>query len=119
MIKVFYDGKCSVCAKEINFYKKIAKENTVEWVDLTQDESEFQKMGYSKSEGLMYMHVQNSKGDMQIGVNAFITMWKELGGMWRFLAFFIALPIIKQLTSLAYLAFAKYRFKKMGYHCEL
>ena len=30
-IKVFYDGKCSVCKKEIDFYSKIDKEKSFDW----------------------------------------------------------------------------------------
>jgi len=33
-IKVFFDGNCSVCSKEINFYQKISPDNIFEWKDL-------------------------------------------------------------------------------------
>ena len=36
MIKVFYDGKCGLCAKEINHYKEIAPQGIFEWVDVTE-----------------------------------------------------------------------------------
>ena len=32
--KVFYDGNCKVCSKEINFYKKLDKKKTIEWVNI-------------------------------------------------------------------------------------
>ena len=27
LTKVFYDGKCGLCSKEINYYKKISPDN--------------------------------------------------------------------------------------------
>ena len=33
-IKVFYDGKCGLCSKEINYYKKISPDNLFEWYDI-------------------------------------------------------------------------------------
>ena len=32
--KVFYDGNCKDCSKEINFYKKLDKKKTIEWVKI-------------------------------------------------------------------------------------
>ena len=33
-IKVFYDGSCKICTKEINFYHKNDKNNKFDWIDL-------------------------------------------------------------------------------------
>ena len=32
LTKVFYDGKCGLCSKEINYYKKVAPKNMVGWM---------------------------------------------------------------------------------------
>ena len=37
-IKVFYDGKCSICKKEINFYSKIDKDKIFDWVNIHRNE---------------------------------------------------------------------------------
>ena len=34
MIKIFYDGKCGLCSKEINYYIKIAPKNVFDWFDI-------------------------------------------------------------------------------------
>ena len=35
MITVFYDGKCSLCSKEIKYYRNIAPVETFYWLDIT------------------------------------------------------------------------------------
>lgn len=119
MINVFFDGKCSVCAKEIKYYQKVAPNGVFNWVDITKTPEEFLSMGYKVNDGLKLMHVQNNAGEMKIGVDAFLVMWRGLGSYWSVLAAVVGLPIIKQLVSMAYLIFAHFRFKKMGYKCEL
>ena len=37
MITVYYDGKCKICSKEINYYKKIASKNIFNWVDIANN----------------------------------------------------------------------------------
>ena len=39
-IKVFYDGKCGLCSKEINYYKRIAPKNTFEWYDIAKNQND-------------------------------------------------------------------------------
>ena len=42
-IKVFYDGKCNICNKEINFYSKIDKKNKFEWINIHKDKTKIKK----------------------------------------------------------------------------
>jgi predicted DCC family thiol-disulfide oxidoreductase YuxK len=37
VITVFYDGKCSLCYSEIEYYKRTGPEAVFEWVDITVD----------------------------------------------------------------------------------
>ena len=37
MIKVLYDGKCGLCNKEINYYKKIANNKNFKWLDIANN----------------------------------------------------------------------------------
>lgn len=117
MIIVFYDGKCGLCTKEINYYKEIAPPNVFDWQDITQDALLLEQEGIALSEGLKIIHVKNSHGAIKKGVDGFITIWQELPN-WSILAKVVNTPIIKQLTNIAYLAFAKWRFKRLA-HCQL
>ena len=117
MITVFYDGKCGLCAKEINHYRKIAPSNIFNWQDITESADELNKEGISLSEGLKLLHAKDEEGLVHVGVDAFILIWKQLK-RWRVLAFLVGLPIIRQIANIAYRVFANWRFKKLA-HCQL
>lgn len=50
MITVFYDGKCGLCSKEINYYRKIAPNDIFDWQDITKSADELKKEGISLTE---------------------------------------------------------------------
>jgi predicted DCC family thiol-disulfide oxidoreductase YuxK len=117
MIKVFYDGKCGLCSREINHYRKIAPDGVFDWQDITENFADLKKEGISLSEGLKLLHAADNNGQIHIGVEAFVLIWKQLK-MWRVLAIFVSLPVIKQIANIAYNAFANWRFKRLA-HCQL
>lgn len=117
MIKVFYDGKCGLCSKEINYYRRIAPIGVFDWHDVTESYDDLKKEGISLSEALRMLHVKDEKGVMHIGVDAFIIIWKQLS-WWKILAAFVSLPIISHLANLLYRYFADWRFKRLE-HCKL
>jgi predicted DCC family thiol-disulfide oxidoreductase YuxK len=115
MISVFFDGKCNLCSKEINYYQRIAPKNTFNWVDITKTPGELDKFEIKLSDGLRLMHVADSRGNIFTGVDAFIIMWKQIK-YWKFLGLFVSLPIVKQITKLLYQYFADWRFNRYE-HC--
>ncbi len=115
MISVFFDGKCNLCSKEINYYQRIAPKNTFNWVDITKTPGELDKFEIKLSDGLRLMHVADSNGNIFTGVDAFIIMWKQIK-YWKFLGLFVSLPIVKQIANLLYRYFADWRFNRYE-HC--
>jgi predicted DCC family thiol-disulfide oxidoreductase YuxK len=119
MITVFYDGKCGLCRREIAYYKRIASQQTFEWIDITVTPEPFTALGYSRPEGLKALHVRDNAGNMQVGVDAFATIWQQLPRLW-ILAQLVRAPILRSIARRLYRAFAAWRFKKLGYGtCEL
>ena len=116
-IIVFYDGKCGLCSKEINYYMKLDKEDRFKWVDITVTTDELENIGISQSDALMNLHALDNHGNLNVGVDAFILMWRHLPG-WRVLATVTSLPLIKSFAQFAYRLFARWRFNRLGY-CEL
>lgn len=117
-VRVFYDGKCGLCRREINYYKRIAPPGVFAFIDITQDSKLFSSLGYSVLSGLKALHVQTPDERMHIGIHAFIEIWKQLRG-WRYLGWFVSIPGIKQLAGFLYKHFAAWRFKRLGYdHCD-
>ena len=117
MITVFYDGKCGLCSKEINYYRKIAPSGLFDWQDITESVDHLNKEGISLAEGLKLLHAKDNNDNMHVGVDAFILIWRQLK-RWRILAVLVSLPLIKQIANLLYKAFARWRFKKLA-HCQL
>ena len=117
MITVYYDGKCGLCSKEINHYRKISPTGIFNWQDITESADDLKKEGIPLSEGLKLLHAKDSSGQMHVGVDAFILIWKQLK-RWRALAALVELPIIRQTADLAYKAFANWRFKRLE-HCQM
>ena len=117
MITVFYYGKCGLCSKEINYYRKIAPNDIFDWQDITKSADALKKEGISLTEGLKLLHAKDEKGLMHVGVDAFILIWMQLR-QWRFLATFVRLPAIHQIANIAYTVFANLRFKRLE-NCQL
>lgn len=117
MITVYYDGKCGLCSREINHYRKIAPAGIFDWQDITVSADSLKEEGISLSQGLKLLHAKDADGTLCIGVDAFILIWKQLK-RWRLLAAVMALPVIRQTANFLYQAFANWRFNRLE-HCQL
>ena len=113
-ITVFYDGRCGLCRREIAHYRRIAPPQRFWWVDLTQTPEPLLQQGYPVADGLRRLHVLDGDGRLRIGLQAFITIWRELA-RWRWLAAVARLPGVYPLAERAYRLFADGRFRRWGY----
>ena len=117
MIKVFYDGKCNLCSKEISYYRRIAPSDIFDWQDITLLNSNFINTGIKNSDALKMLHVIDNNNTLYIGVDAFIIIWNNLS-YWKVLARVVSMPIIKQIANITYRLFAIWRFNRLT-HCIL
>merc|ERR1719189_2026989 len=117
-VTVFYDGKCGLCSREINHYKKIAPNGIFDWQDVTEvSPKRLKSEGLTLADGLRLLHAKDKNGDLKIGVDAFILIWSQLN-RWHILAKIISLPGIRHIAGIAYTFFANKRFEKLE-HCQL
>ena len=114
MIKIFYDGKCGLCSKEINYYKKVAPKGLFGWIDITSSDDILEQENLNLEETLKLLHAKDNKGKLHIGVDAFIMIWQQLK-YWKILATIVSLPIIRQIANVGYKIFANWRFKRINY----
>ena len=112
MIKVYFDGKCALCSKEINYYQRIVPEGVFEWLDIATDPSLLEGLGISQREALKRLHVQDSVGTIKTGINAFQVIWEQLPN-WRILGRITRVPGIYHFVEYLYLLFADYRFERL------
>jgi predicted DCC family thiol-disulfide oxidoreductase YuxK len=120
MITVFYDGKCGLCRREIEHYKRIAHQGIFDWVDITKTPDPFTSRGYVVKEGLKALHVEDGNGRMRIGMAAFGVIWSGLPWAWPLLSYPLRVPLILSLAEAIYFRFAAWRFKRLGYDkCDI
>ena len=117
MIKVFYDGKCNLCSKEINYYIRIAPSGIFDWQDVNLMNDEFVNTGIKISDALKILHVIDVNDKLHLGVDAFIVIWNNLA-YWKILARVLSIPIIRKVANIAYKVFANWRFNRLT-HCIL
>lgn len=117
MIRVFYDGKCGLCRREIEHYKRIAPDGLFEWVDITVDASSLEGLGVTYADGLKLLHAQDPQGKLHVGVDAFILIWQQIP-RWRLLASIVGARFVRPIANIAYRAFAAWRFNRLT-HCQL
>ena len=117
MINVFYDGKCGLCSKEIKYYQSVADDKLFKWFDIANKPEHLISINIPQKDALLYLHASDENNKLFVGVDAFLLIWKNIK-YWKFLYFFVSIPVIKQLAILLYKKFAKYRFSKLS-HCQL
>lgn len=117
MIKVYYDGKCGLCSKEINYYKSIAPHNKFKWLDIASNPKPLKSIKTTQEQALKLLHVQDHNGKVHIGVAAFCVIWRELP-YWKWLAPIVSFPLVLSPLSGVYKLFANWRFKHLS-HCQV
>ena len=117
MIKVYFDGVCGHCSKEIKYYQRIAPDSVFKWIDVAADPTAMNDYKITQAQALLYLHVVDADDKISIGSYAFAAIWKRLP-KWKILGHIISIPVIRNLTQIFYTIFAKYRFKK-NKHCQL
>ena len=76
MVKVFFNNSCNICRAEINHYKKNS-DNSVEWIDVTNNEEAQKVTSKSYKELLRRMHVIQD-GKVIDGAESFLIIWKNV-----------------------------------------
>ena len=117
MLTVYYDGKCGLCRREIEYYRRIAPPGGFLWQDIANDPSSLADLDVSQADALRRLHARDATGTVYVGVAAFIAIWQGLN-YWKYLALIVKLPLLKTIASVVYDRFADYRFSRLT-HCQL
>ena len=117
MLTVYYDGKCGLCRREIEYYKRVAPPGGFLWQDIANDPASLTDLDVSQADALRRLHARDAAGTVYVGVAAFIAIWQGLN-YWKYLALIVKLPLLKTIASVVYDRFADYRFSRLT-HCQL
>jgi predicted DCC family thiol-disulfide oxidoreductase YuxK len=106
-LRVFYDGACPLCRREIALYQRLAAGAPVAFVDVSQAEDGWPHV-LTRAQLLARLHVQQPDGSICSGAAAFVALWAVLPG-WRGLAWLARLPGVLMLMERGYRGFLRWR----------
>jgi predicted DCC family thiol-disulfide oxidoreductase YuxK len=78
-LKVFFDGECPLCRKEINFYKKISQDSQISWINIEGASFDAGTTGLSKDKLKARFHVMLND-EVYTGGYAFLQLWSFIPG---------------------------------------
>ena len=107
--KVFFNNSCNICKLEIDHYKKNSDES-LEWVDITNNQQAVDLTSKSKEELLRRLHVIDN-GQVIGGAKAFIIIWSKIP-KYNFLAKILSFNPLFILFHYAYEFVAYFLFLK-------
>jgi predicted DCC family thiol-disulfide oxidoreductase YuxK len=107
-LKVYFDGLCSLCSREIAMYRRKPGSDSIAWIDITHAGFDATSEGLDASKVHATFHVKTAKGAVIEGVDAFIEIWKNIPSL-GFLAKAAEVPGVRPLLRIGYAGFARLR----------
>ena len=100
----YYNGACPVCRAGIAQTRRQAEAKGADgmaWIDVSEDPGVLDPLGLQLDPVKKRLHVLDADGNMQIGVDAAITLWRAIPGQgWK--ARVVSTPGIYHLGRLWY-----------------
>lgn len=118
--KVYYNSACPVCNAGIKDQRRRMEAcgiKGIEWIDVHAHPDAVSELDAPLEKVRERLHLKTSTGQIDVGTDAFLDLWSQTPGQ-RWLANLLRLPILKQLTRLAYNIFARllYRWNRAKRH---
>ena len=103
-LKVFFDGSCPRCRREIKLYRRLTGSINCHWIDAnTMNAGEMPKR-FTREGLLNRFHVEHPTEGLLSGALAFGMLWRELFG-WRWIYTIVKIPIVTLVCELTYRGF--------------
>ena len=108
--KLYFDGHCPLCVKEMDRLEKI-KGDSLELVDIHSLDATDSPV--DKDTLLRVLHLEEDGGVMRTGIDANVAAWQHTryGILWRWMR----LPLIRPLIEVVYDRWARWRYDRL-YH---
>ncbi|MCJ8276391.1 MAG: DUF393 domain-containing protein [Bdellovibrionales bacterium] len=116
-LKVYYDGACHLCSREIDHYRKQKHSDRLHLIDISLSDFDAKAEGLDPKEVQKYFHIKTTNGEVVTGVAAFSQIWQTLE-IFKPLEVLYRLPVSHQLMNLGYIVFAKVRPLLPKRNCE-
>jgi predicted DCC family thiol-disulfide oxidoreductase YuxK len=111
--KVYYNSACPVCNAGIKDQRQRMEAcgiKDIEWVDVHTNPEAVSEVNASLEQVRERLYVKDSDGQLNVGADAFTRLWSQTRGQ-RWLAKLLRLPMLRQLTHLAYNVFARLLYR--------
>ncbi len=111
--KVYYNSACPICNAGITDQRKRMEAcglNNIRWIDVHTNPEALTKIDVSLKQVREKLYVENTNGQFNVGLDAFIYLWSQTNGQ-RWLAKFFQLPILNQFSHWTYNSFAKLLYR--------
>jgi predicted DCC family thiol-disulfide oxidoreductase YuxK len=109
--RLFYDGECPLCRREVAHYRRLDRVGRVEWIDITREPEVLAEQGIDSMTAMQRLHAIDEHGRVVSGVAAFVTVWRHLPGF-RHLAWLVGRLALTPLLERIYSRFAAWRFRR-------
>lgn len=108
--KVFYDGVCPLCRREIAHYQQLDQAAAIEWIEIQAEPECLAQYGLERGAALRQFHLLDSQGEWQRGAAAFVTLWSYLP-RYRLLARLIRTLRLLPLLQFGYGPLTRWRLR--------
>lgn len=108
LLKVYYDGLCKVCSREIQHYMKQAGSEKIDFVDICSPHFDPLVDGLDPVAIHKIMHVRRADGTFATRVDAFIEIWNTLP-RYNWLARLAQNKLIRKTLDIGYTGFTLIR----------
>ena len=106
--KIYYDGNCPICSKEISFYKKNISNKSFDWININNCLLSDYEANLDFQKTKERFHIITLENEVLIGVDAFIYLWKHIPKL-RYFSFIAKFPGIYHILFFFYEIFLFFR----------
>ena len=107
-VRVYYDGLCHLCSREIEHYRRQSGSENLHFIDITSENFDAAREGLDPFLVHKEMHVKRQDGSVKTGVDAFIEIWDHLP-RYRWAVKAARSNFLKPLLHFGYALFARIR----------
>lgn len=111
-LKLFYDGQCPLCSREIEFLISLISPRKVEFIDISSPSFSTDGLGKTQAELMAEIHALEASGKWLKGMEAFRAVYAA--SPYGILGKLSALPGIRQVFDFIYAIFARNRLRLTG-----
>ena len=108
--KVFFDGGCPLCRREIAHYRRIDRTGRLRWIDIASEPGTLSGYGLTLDRAMAVLHVLDSAGRWQRGIDGFLVIWMHLPA-YRWLARLARILGLRAPLEVMYRQFARWRYR--------